>query len=85
MHTINQKYIDLAKQYGVNLTVEIDRNPQTPRQEILGSESGYVIRLNPDKFLAELNYESYVAYNVKTAMLPNLVLETKRLRLRRLV
>ena len=84
MEIINQKYISLAKQYGLDLSIAVTHDPQLPCQEILETPAGYLIQLNPKKFIPDLPYESYVAYNVKKILLPNLILETGRLRLRRL-
>lgn len=85
MESINRKYISLAKQFGINLDIEITRNPQSPCQEVLELSDGYQMRLNTDKFIPDLSYESYVAYNLRQVLLPKLVLETERLRIRRLV
>ena len=84
MEKVNQTYISLAKRFGINISITITDDPQLPCQEILELPDGYVIQLNPGKFIPDLSYESYVAYNTRKILLPNLILETDRLCLRRL-
>lgn len=83
MDAIHQKYISLLKQFGIQLLIETIDDPAAPPQEIQETSSGFLLKLNPRRFLPDLSYESYVAYNARDILLPNLVLETDRLVIRR--
>ena len=79
--TIDQKYIALAAKYGVALRVTHVSDDSAPVQEIVSGEEGAEIRLNVSKIKDE-EYETYLTYNVREVLLPKLVLETERLRIR---
>lgn len=80
--TIDQRYIALAEKYGVTISVVHVTDSSLPVQEIVSGEEGAEIRLNVSQIKDE-EYETYLTYNVREVVLPKLVLETERLRIRR--
>ena len=80
---IEQKYQALLARFGIRLRIISTGDPEQPRQQLTEDAGGFTLRLNPAKFIPGLSYESYVAYNARTVLLPRLVLETERLVLRR--
>ncbi len=83
MDTINLKYIQLASQSGVDLSIETTQDASAPPAEVLGEGDCFTIRLNPAAFLPNLTREDYLGYFTAEILLPRLVLETDRLLLRR--
>lgn len=82
-HTVNQHYCTLLESYGIKVNILTVDDPKSPSQEVVQEGNQFTIRLNPSKFIPDLSYESYVAYNARKILLPRLVLETPRLVLRR--
>lgn len=80
---INNKYRSLLARFGIDMQIVISHDLDCPRQEILETDGGYIVRLNPAKYIPGLDHEVYVAYNARKLLLPRLVLETERLVLRR--
>ncbi len=80
---INEKYQALMARFGIRLQIVAVSDPERPRQELTEEASGLTLCLNPSKFLPDLSYEANAAYHVRAILLPRLVLETKRLILRR--
>lgn len=83
METVNQKYSTLLKAFGIDARFVVVNDTALPAQEVQEDETGFTVRINAAKFLPELEYESYAAYNARKLLLPRLVLETQRLILRR--
>lgn len=82
MKTIDKKYIDLLKEYGIDLEIVHVDNSNLPAQNVLQEGSHVEIQLNLSK-IPEAEYETYLSYNVRKIVLPKLELETKRLKIRR--
>lgn len=80
---VDRKYQRLLAGFGIDLEIITTTDPQKPRQEVTEEADRFTLCLNPAKFLPGLSYESYVAYNARTLLLPRLMLETERLVLRR--
>lgn len=76
-NSIIQKYTALCEKYGVIIQIVLTRG-DSDIQKIEGNK----ILLNPDRIL-EAEFETYLAYNVRQILIPQLVLETNRLVLRR--
>ncbi len=85
MGVVDEKYVALLHHCGISLTVELDLNPDSPLSAIAESNGGFVIRLNPAKFLPDVSLDQYLGYYAGCLLLPQLRLETKRLLLRRCV
>ncbi len=82
MNTIDEKYIDLLKQYGINLGIVHVDDLNMPAQNISERGCQLEIQLNLSK-IPEAEYEVYLSYNVRKILLPKLRLETERLIIRR--
>lgn len=82
MKAIDKKYIDLLKEYGIDLEVVHVNEADLPAQNILEKGNSVEIQLNLSK-IPESEYETYLSYNVRKIVLPKLKLETKRLKIRR--
>ena len=82
MQTIDKKYIDLLKEYGIDLEIVHVDDINLPAQSITEESSSVEIQLNLSK-ISEWEYETYLSYNVRKIVLPRLNLETERLRIRR--
>ncbi len=81
LNTIDEKYIDLLKGYGIDLKiVHIDDLERA--FAMLEKGNKVEIQLNLSKISAE-EYETYLSYNVRKIILPVLKLETERLKIRR--
>ena len=79
---INEKYEKILTRFGINGRIESVTGLAVPVQEIGERDGGVTIYLNIDE-IEEIEYEAYVAYNVRKVLLPRLVLETERLIIRR--
>lgn len=82
MKTIDKKYIDLLKEYGIDLEIVHVDNSNLPAQNVSQEGSHVEIQINLSK-IPEAEYETYLSYNVRKIVLPKLELETKRLKIRR--
>lgn len=82
MKTIDKKYIELLKEYGIKLEIVHVDNSNLSAQNVLQEGSHVEIQLNLSK-IPEAEYETYLSYNVRKIVLPKLELETKRLKIRR--
>lgn len=82
MQIIDKKYIDLLKEYGIDLEIVHVDDINLPAQSITEESSSVEIQLNLSK-ISEGEYETYLSYNVRKIVLPRLNLETERLRIRR--
>lgn len=82
MQTIDKKYIDLLKEYGIDLEIVHVDDINLPAQSITEESSSVEIQLNLSK-ISEWEYETYLSYNVRKIVLSRLNLETERLRIRR--
>lgn len=82
MQTIDKKYIDLLKEYGIDLEIVHVDDINLPAQSITEEGSSVEIQLNLSK-IPKGEYETYISYNVRKIVLPRLNLETERLRIRR--
>lgn len=80
--TIDKKYIDLLKEYGIELKIVHVDDVNMPVQGVLEKEKQVEIQLNLSK-IPESEYEVYLSYNVRKIILPKLKLETERLMIRR--
>ena len=74
---IIQKYISVCHKYGVEAQVTLTRG-DGERQTVHGNH----IILNMDKIPAD-EFETYLAHDIRKVLLPQMVLETDRLLLRR--
>ena len=83
IQSIDRRYQALLARFHINLRIICTDNPEAPRQQFTEDADGFTLSLNPAKFIPGLSYESYVAYNARTILLPRLVLETEHLLLRR--
>lgn len=72
-----QKYISLCKGYGVDINVKFAHG-----DERVQSVDGNTIVLNTDK-IADTEFEEYLAYSIRKALIPQFTLTTDRLILRR--
>lgn len=81
--SINRHYLDLLHSFGLCGQILTVDDPELPEQAIVEEDGIFTIRLNPSRFQPDVCYETHVAYNVRTLLLPRLVLETDRLILRR--
>lgn len=81
MNTIDKKYVDLVKTYGIDLEIVHSEDLECAF-DILEEDSKVEIQMNLSK-IPKGEYESYLSYNVRKIVLPVLHLETERLRIRR--
>ena len=81
MNTIDKKYVDLVKTYGIDLEI-VHTEELDGAFDVLEKENKVEIQMNLSK-IPEGEYESYLSYNVRKIVLPVLHLETERLWLRR--
>lgn len=81
MNKVDKKYINVLKEYGIDLEI-LHVEDSNHAFGILKKENKVQIRLNLLKIPAE-EYETYLSYNVRKIVLPQLKLETERLRIRR--
>ena len=83
MESLNEKYIALCEKHHIKLSVATTKLEADPRQEVIVTDTEYIIRLNIDK-IAKEDYELYLSYNVSKILLPRLAFDTERLHIRRL-
>ncbi len=83
MEPLHFKYIQLAAQSGVALSIETIQDTSAPPAEVLEEDGHFTIQLNPAAFLPNLTCEDYLGYYTAEILLPRLTLETNRLLLRR--
>ena len=81
MKTIDKKYIDLLKVYGIDLEI-VHTDALGSAFDIGEKENKVKIQMNLSKIPAE-EYEIYLSYNIRKIILPRLKLETERLKIRR--
>lgn len=74
---LHKKYTEICKKYGVTVNIEFVAGEEEAQAVV-----GNTIRLNTDK-ISEADLEEFIAYNVRKILLPNLVLSTDRLTIRR--
>ena len=79
---LHNRYIELCKKYGISVIVTNKNAADAPKYEIITNDGIHNIILNDAKLDASM-YEVLLAYAVSMLLLPNLVLKTKRLFIRR--
>ena len=79
---MDRKYIELLKEYNIDLKIVCVNDSSFPVQEIIEKENQVEIRLNMS-VISEEEYETYLSYNVRKVLLPMLKLVTERLIIRR--
>lgn len=79
---INKKYIDLCSEFGLDVSINREESPSLPGCSVADTDGKKLITVNT-ALISEDEYESFLAYSVGKLLLPNLVLETERLTVRR--
>ena len=82
MQKINEKYLNLCDRYNVAVRISTINDPDAPKRNVIDDDGVTVITLNTGRIAAS-DYEMYLVYQICQVLLPRLVLETKRLVLRR--
>ena len=79
---INNRYIDLCKEYDISITVSNIDTADAPKYESSSNDEVHHIVLNTAKIDHSM-YAAFLAYAVSVLLLPRLVLKTERLLIRR--
>lgn len=79
---MHNRYIDLCKKYGISVFLTNDNSADAPKYELSTNNTIHNIVLNDAKIDSSM-YEAFLAYVVSLLLLPNLVLKTERLIIRR--
>ena len=79
---LHNRYIDLCKKHGISVFVTNDNSADAPKYELSTNNAIHNIVLNDAKIDTSM-YEAFLAYAVSLLLLPNLVLKTERLIIRR--
>ncbi len=80
MDRLNKQYETLCAQNGLPLKIATVTGAEAPRHEVSEADGIVTLSLNPSKIR---DYKSYLAYAVRSVLLPRLTLKTDRLILRR--
>ncbi len=80
MDRLNKRYETLCAQNGIPLKIDTVTSAEAPRHEVSEADGVVTLSLNPSRIR---DYKNYLAYAVRTVLLPRLVLKTERLILRR--
>ena len=81
LNTIDRKYIDLSKEYGIKLDIQHIDDSNMPAQYVEENNNKATIKLNLSK-INNTDYEIYLSYNIRKILLPKLRVETERLIIR---
>ena len=79
---INNRYIELCKNYDIGIAVSNIRSETAPKYEISTNNDIYTIILNDHKIDHSM-YDALLAYVVSGILLPRLIIKTERLIIRR--
>lgn len=79
---LHNRYIELCKEHGISVLVTNNNGADAPKYEHIDNNGVHNIVLNDTKIDASM-YEAFLAYAVSLLLLPNLVLKTERLIIRR--
>ena len=79
---LHNRYIELCKEHGISVLVTNNNAADAPKYELIDNNGVHNIVLNDTKIDASM-YEAFLAYAVSLLLLPNLVLKTERLIIRR--
>ena len=79
---LHNRYIELCKKHGIFVLVTNNSAADAPKYEIIANNAIHNIVLN-DMKIENSMYEAFLAYAVSKLLLPNLVLKTERLVIRR--
>ena len=79
---LHHRYVELCKEHGISVLVTNNNAADAPKYELITNNDVHNIVLNDTKIDASM-YEAFLAYAVSLLLLPNLVLKTKRLVIRR--
>lgn len=79
---LNETYCNLCNQFHILVKINSIQDADAPKQEISDANGLATITLNTER-ISEKDYEMYLAHNIGKILLPQLVLETERLILRR--
>lgn len=79
---MHNRYIDLCKKYGISVFLTNNNSADAPKYELSTNNTIHNIVLNDAKIDTSM-YEAFLAYVVSLLLLPNLVLKTERLIIRR--
>ncbi len=79
---LHDRYIELCKEHGLSVLVTNNNAADAPKYERIDNNGVHNIVLNDTKIDAAM-YEAFLAYAVSLLLLPNLVLKTERLVIRR--
>ena len=79
---LHNRYIELCKEHGISVLVTNNNTADAPKYELVTNNAINNIVLNDTKIDTSM-YEAFLAYAVSLLLLPNLVLKTERLVIRR--
>ncbi len=79
---LNKKYTALCARLGVQVQIQTVTAPDAPRSRLRQEADGLILEVSAHA-PAWLGYEKHLVWGVRDVLLPRLVLETPRLRLRR--